>query len=299
MPNFDTSQDVTMRFQILLICGFLLCFGESCKQPEPELSPSKKLQEQVELLEARNGANPTIENRMELVDIYEVQAHDTSLSQTKRLDRVRYISEALYVSNKANQAYERLRLGLSNLPEANSSLDASLFLAEIAIQKRQEPKTAELIFATLRDRFKGSKNLNKIPAEYPEVTLSDAQQQLQQAVYSSGGFDRDAANRYGKASWAYTAIELSPELIIKDHLAAGRVLEQAKNYPNAIKHYDEIIRRFPKNQRAGDAMMLKAVLLLEVYSKKEDARQTLETMISNFPNHELVNDAKALLTSAN
>jgi TolA-binding protein len=288
-----------MRIQILIFCGFMLCFSESCKQAEPELSPSEQLQEQVELQEARNGVNPTPESRMELVKVYEAQAQDTALSQTKRLDRVRYIAEALYVANKHDEAYERLRLGLSNLPEATSRLDASLFLAEIAIQKRQEPKTAELIFATLRNLYKGNKSLNKIPEAYPEVLLADAQTKLQQAVYPSTGFDREAANRYGKASWAYTAIQLAPELIIKDHLAAGRVLEQSKNYPFAIKHYDEIIRRFPTNQRAGDALMLKAVVLLEVYDKKDEAREAIETMIAAYPNHDLADDAQALLSSTN
>ncbi len=294
MPNFSLSQAVIMRIHILFFCTLLMCFSESCKEAEPELSPSEQLQERVELLEARNGVNPTPESRLELVEAYEEQTQDTSLSQTRRLDRVRYISEALYVSGQHDKSYERLRLGLTNFPKANSRLDASLFLAEIAIQKRQEPETAKLIFATLRNRFRGNNSLSKIPEAYEEVSLKDAQSKLQQAVYPKGTFDREAANRYGKASWAYTAIETNADLIIKDHLAAGRVLEQAKKYSFAIKHYEEVVRRFPANQRAGDALMLKAVILSEIFGKNEEAREILNKMVSNYPNHELVEDAKAL-----
>jgi len=287
-----------MRFFAFTICILLLGFGESCKQ-EPTLTPSEQLQEQVELLEARNGANPTPESRAELIKAYEEQTQDTSLSQTRRLDRVRYIAEALYVSGKHDEAYNRLRRGISNFTKANSVLDASLFLAEIAIQRRQEPETAELIFATLRNRFERHKGLKKIPSAYEEISLADAQLKLQLLAYPTTGFDREAAIRYGKASWAYTAIEDDEKLVIKDHLAAGRVLEQAKNYALAIQHYDEVIRRFPDNARAGDALMLKAVVVQDVYGKPEEARTILNDMVARFPSHELTNDAKSFLESLN
>ncbi|MFK8055544.1 MAG: tol-pal system YbgF family protein [Saprospiraceae bacterium] len=285
-----------MRFFILLIFGFSCGFGVSCNQT-PELTPSEQLQEHVELLEARNGANPSAETRTELIKAYEKQSQDTSLSQTRRLDRVRYVAEALYVGGKHDQAYNRLRRGISDFQKANSVLDASLFLAEIAIQRRQEPETAELIFATIRDRFERHKGLAKIPAAYETLTLVDAQKKLQMLAYPASGFDREAAVRYGKASWAYTAIEDDEALVIKDHLAAGRVLEQAKNYALAIEHYDEVVRRFEENPRAGDALMLKAVVLQEVYSEKEEARAVLEQMIANYPEHDLANDAKSMLGS--
>jgi len=287
-----------MRLFTLLLLFLSFGFGVSCKQ-EPVISPSEALQNRVALLEARNAANPSKEVRAELVEAYELQSLDTSLSQTRRLDRVRYVAEALYASGKHDQAYNKLRRGIADFQKANSVLDASLLLAEIAIRRRQEPETAELIFATLRERFERHKSLAKIPAAYDTIARDVLQESLQMAAYPASGFDRDAAIRYGKASWAYTAIEDDTALIIKDHLAAGRVLEQAKNYALAIKHYDEVVRRFKDNPRAGDALMLKAVVLQEVYAKSEEARAVLTKMIAEHPSHELADDAQALLESIN
>jgi len=287
-----------MRFLIPFVILASTGFSASCNQEKaPALSPSDQLQERVELIEARNGANPSAENRAELLAIYEKQSQDETLSPTKRLDRVRYIAEALYVAGKHDDAYERLRKGIADFPEASSIIDASLLLAELAIQRRQEPETAELIFATLRTNFENAQALTKIPAEYTYVTLAEAKSLLQQQVYTSKGFEREAAVRYARASWAYTAIESDPRLIIEDHLASGRIMEQAKNYSFAIKHYDEVINRFPDNSRAGDAMMLKAVVLQDVYSKNEEAKILLNELIVKHPSHDLADDAKSLLAS--
>ena len=287
-----------MRFFIPLLFVVSSSFGVSCNQePTSVTTPSEHLQERVALLEARNGANPTPESRAELMGAYEDQSQDESLSQTQRLDRVRYIAEALYVSGKHDQSFDRLRRGIADFKDASSAFDASLLLAELAIQRRQEPETAELIFAALRTRFPNAASISKIPKEYKYITLLDAKQLLQQEVYSSTGFNREGAIVYGKAAWAFTAIEDDSAVIIEDHLAAGRVLEQAKNYIFALDHYDEVINRFPTSPRAGDAMMLKAVVLQDVYKKNEEAKSVLNSMIAAHPTHELTADAKSLLAS--
>lgn len=287
-----------MRFFIPLLLVVSSSFGVSCNQtPTPVLTPSEQLQERVALLEARNGANPTPENRAELMAVYEEQSQDENLSQTQRLDRIRYISEALYVAGKHDQAFNRLRRGIADFKDAGSLLDASLFLAELAIQRRQEPETAELIFAALRTRFPNAQGLTKIPKEYEYITLPEAKQILQQEVYPKTGFSREAAIRYGKAAWAITAIEADSQVVIEDHLAAGRVLEQAKSYTAALEHYDEVINRYPDSSRAGDAMMLKAVVLQDVYQKNGEAKQVVNQMLAAHPDHDLADDAKALLAT--
>jgi TolA-binding protein len=272
----------------------LLCFGVSCSNSVETPPPS--LADRVALVEARHAANPSAESLQELLSIYAEQAADTSASSTTRLNRIRYIAEATYASGKHDSAYHLLRQGIADFPHAASVLDASLFLAEIAIQRRQEPKTAELIFATLRDRFAGHPGLKKIPADYEVVRLSDLQTQMQKDIYPPSGFNREAAIDYGKASWAFTAIAKDTAVILRDHFASGTVLEQAKNYPLAMQHYDEVLRRFPQHSRAGDALMVQAVLLSEVYEKKDQARQKVEALMQRFPDHPMLEDARALLT---
>ena len=279
----------------LKLVGLLsvLCFGVSCRNGADIPPPS--LADKVALIEARHGANPSSESLKELLAAYTEQAADTSASSTTRLNRIRYIAEATYASGKHDSAYHLLRQGIADFPHAASVLDASLFLAEIAIQRRQEPKTADMIFATLRDRFTGHPGLKKIPADYEVTKLSDLQAQMQQAIYPPSGFDREAAVDYGKASWAFTAIAKDTAVVLRDHFASGTVLEQARNYPLAMQHYDEVLRRFPEHTRAGDALMVQAVLLSEVYEKKDQARQKVEALIQRFPEHPMLEDGRALL----
>ena len=269
----------------------------SCKQqdsPQAEQSTADR----ISLLEARMGAQPTPEVHEELLSLYEQQRADTTLSQDLRMMRARYLAEAEYAKSHHQAAFDMLRSAIKDFPTAQGRPEAGLLMAEIAIQRLNEPSTAEIIFAMIRDRYPNSNATNLIPVEYEVKSVPDVIQGLQKAVFPSTGFNKPAAIAYGKASWVYTALETDENAIVKDHIASGRILEEAGQFQMALAHYKEVTSRFPHHERAGDAAFLEAFIVFDHQQKEAEGRALLENYLKHYPGHKLNGDATALLQKA-
>ncbi len=278
--------------QTYVYAALLAISAAACAAPAEEPEQSRK--ERIHLLEARVLGGDE-EAHAELKQLYAEEAADTSIADQQRLTRVRYLAEAAYAESQHQQAYELLRRGIADFQDAGGAPEAGLLMAEIAIQRLREPETAELIFATIRAQYPQSRAVRMIPPDYPIRSVEEVKEELQRAIFTDTGFDRNAAIRYGKASMAYTALEKDADVAAADHIAAGRVLEEAKAYPLALQHYREVQRRYPQYSKVANAAFLEAFVVHDLQGDKEEGRRLLEQYLRNYPNHTLAADAKALL----
>ena len=218
-----------------------------------------------------------------------------TLTPTQALDRERFLAELAYARGNPQAAYGRLLRAANRYSGAATLSAAGLLAAEIAVQRLREPQTAELLFATLRDRYPTAAILDNIPEAYGRPPLDSLRAAWQQAIYATG-FDRDAAERYGRATLAALAFSADSALIVRDRIASARVLEQANRYDLAVAQLDALIDRYPDAPASADARFLRGFVHLEHRRDTAAARDALGDYLARHPNHKLADDARALLT---
>jgi tetratricopeptide (TPR) repeat protein len=71
-------------------------------------------------------------------------------------------------------------------------------------------------------------------------------------------------------------------------------LAKSLNKPHvAIKHFNDLIARAPKHEKAGLAMFYKAMIIGDMLHEDELAKKTYQEFIESYPEHPFVESAKA------
>lgn len=276
----------------LLLTAVCAVLATACADDVPT---AQSAQDRIALLEARLTANPNPETFAELTGLYRAEAADTAQTATYRLNRHRDLARAYLAANRHTDAYEALREGARDFPRAATVPEAGLAMAQIAQQRLRQPATAALIHATLAERFAAHPVLTQLASSIKPRDRDSLRRAMQGHIYGPGGFDREAAIRYGDAAMAHAALTDDVDEAVRDHLASGRVLEQAKQYDRALRHYREVQRAYPQHRKAADAMFLEAFVLREVYADRDAGDSILTAFLTRHPAHTLADDARALL----
>lgn len=82
--------------------------------------------------------------------------------------------------------------------------------------------------------------------------------------------------------------------ISKEYMFKAGELSRALDKPNdAIKYFNMLIERDPKDELAGSALFYKAMIIGDMLHEDELAKQTYQEFIDKYPKHPLVESAKA------
>ena len=284
-----------LYLSLLTSCCAVLITLTGCASDGRSDRPAKSRAELITDLERRVAEEPGGAALDSLLTYYQEDLRDTSLSNGLRFDRARYLAETAYARGDARAAYTQLLDAIGEYPKAPTRPQAALKLADIAINKLDEPHTAELIFATLREQYPGHPALASIPAAYDEISVDALQMQMQREVYPAGAFDAQGALRYGQASLAYTALERDADRALKDHLASGTILEDAGRISLALDHYRRAQLRFAGHDKAGTAMFMEGFVLMEMSGDTVGGKAKIREFLGSYPAHALAKDARRML----
>jgi outer membrane protein assembly factor BamD (BamD/ComL family) len=72
----------------------------------------------------------------------------------------------------------------------------------------------------------------------------------------------------------------------------ARKYQEESNFQGAINCYQEIVKRFPKSQKAPQCQFMVGYLYANHVKNTEMAAEAYRTFIHNYPEHELVKDAQ-------
>jgi tetratricopeptide (TPR) repeat protein len=132
---------------------------------------------------------------------------------------------------------------------------------------------------------------NKIVTE-PE-RLADINKKTAILFSDSLKFNKKAALELLAAYEVYIEFD-SFESKSKDIQFKAGELAKALNKPHvAIYHFNDLISRAPKHEKAGLAMFYKAMIIGDILHEDELAKKTYKEFIKNYPDHPFVESAKA------
>ena len=106
-------------------------------------------------------------------------------------------------------------------------------------------------------------------------------------------FNPDAANQLLAAYEDYIKFH-SFESNSKDYQFKAGELAKALNKPHiAIKHFNDLIERDPKHEKAPLSLFYKAMIIGDMLHEDELAKKTYQEFIDKYPDHPFVESAKA------
>jgi len=111
------------------------------------------------------------------------------------------------------------------------------------------------------------------------------------------GVNRVSAQKYVDACEAYALgypdSEMAPEYLYR----AGEMARTVKTYPKALSIYNWINDAYPSYEKSATAMFLKGFMLENEIRDKETARSVYKEFLEKYPENDLVDDVKFLLSN--
>lgn len=253
----------------------------------------------IETLEAAVEEELTADNAQMLIDTY-VAYTKANPDDHEQSGRYLYRAAALdYRMNRMSAAVKYLSDALKDHFSCSNT-----------------PNAVTLLHSIYKDHFKNDNIANSIVQAYQMVApeepavaelsktlpadimpLEKRIEAMSKAIYDEKTFQIDfqTANDYILSTEAFALLNPSNEQTPGMLFKAGEIARSVRNYPKALETYDWLINKYPKHEKAGQALFLKAFTLDNDLKQYSDAKKCYEQFIKSYPENDFADDAQILL----
>lgn len=253
----------------------------------------------IEQLEAKVEENPTPEDADALIALYR-EYIDTHPADTEQNARYLYRAAGLmYRLNRHNDASMMLKEAVKDYYEASQTANNAYFLATIQEEKLNNPVLATSVYQAIDKAFpsfeQAAKVKTKLSADLPPIkTRIDT---LAKGIFdlSTGRVNRRTANNFIESCDLYSLIvpedPISPELLHK----AGEAARATRAFNSALDIYERLYQRYPKYEKAPQALFLMAFTLDNDLQRHDEAKILYERFLEKYPEDDFADDTQFLL----
>lgn len=192
----------------------------------------------------------------------------------------------LYIAKKE---YSLARQQLQNIIVKHNNLDSvcseALFLTGNSYELEDKWPQALLKYNEVTSRYPVTKRGMDVPLYIAQYYKTKYQPDKMREAYNQ------AANHYVRLSQA----NLDTKLGFTAVLLATEAKFAIKDFQGCINIFDSVVKNYKNEDMQASAMMNMALIYLNGFKDKTKTKETLQSLINNYPKNRIVNNAKKFL----
>ncbi len=83
-----------------------------------------------------------------------------------------------------------------------------------------------------------------------------------------------------------------PKMDVGEMFAQANQLQKEGKYQEAVKFYDDLIKKFPQSKFSPQAQFMIGFIYANEFKDLDNAKAAYEKFLKNYPDHEMAKDAK-------
>ncbi len=277
-----------MRIFGILFLGIILTI--SCKNTASDSTSDeiKKYQKEYE-----SNKNSITGSKLINSIIQFVQNHPENLETNLSL-----FEKALEVSKEQNnlvQATGFLNTLIKEDPKHSETKERIKELTRMLIQLKNIP-AGESIFLAFREKYP-DESVDQLQVNTSDQNIFDRITRLSGEMFddSTHAYREDIATQFVDACEAFVLVNPDHQEATNYLHKAGETARSIKSYRKALSIYDWIVQKYPKDDRAGQALFLQAFTYDNDLKNYDQAEELYKTFLAKYPEDEFADDAQFLL----
>ena len=271
-----------MKSYILIL--FAVLFLYACKSDAPADNTTTPAAEQVD-------ANK------QLVDSYLAKVN---ANPTNHEDNSKFLAEAANINIKSKNfgpAVQYISQAIRNHYPASGTANHLLSLASIYSNDMKAPAMGNAIKSAFTKAFPDNPKTAEMKSAIGDANIENMIDEASNALYNeeTKRINQAKAREYINLCEIYAMAlpndSKSPEFLFK----AGETARSIRQFPKAIDIYNWIYDKFQSNEKAPQALFLKAFTLDNDLKQKDAAKALYEEFLKKYPDNDFADDTEFLL----